>query len=119
MARKAVEREQADVSHHDQRSQADAKVPVPAKGVDRVVPEEAQEYQCKKKCVAMQVLQDERKSSLALVAVTPPFVNRTRRRIKKERPVVGLAVVVAGGAEAQRPAQDEQRRRKFPPAMAG
>src|SRR5262249_15015094 len=65
--------------------------------------------------VSMQILEDEREARLAAVAVRMRLAHGARRRIEKERTVVGLAVVVAGGAKAQRRPQDQDRRRERPP----
>ena len=65
--------------------------------------------------VAVDVLEDQREPGLAgvgLVRLRDP----ARRRREPERPVVGLAVVVAGHPEAQREDQDDQRRREGEPA---
>src|SRR2546430_9837571 len=102
MARKTVQSQQAHINQHDERAYAHTEVSVPVEGIDRVVPEEAKEYQRKKKCVAVQVLQDERECGLALVLVVAAFIHRARGRIQEECAVISLTVVVAGSAEAQR-----------------
>src|SRR5216684_3813109 len=66
----------------------------------------------------MQILQDQRERSFTLVAVWMHFANRTRRRIKKERTVVGFAVVVTRGAESERRPENQNRRRERPPTWS-
>src|SRR3954468_20884311 len=94
-------------------------MPVPVEGVDCVVPQEAKKNECEKKCIAMQVLQDERECGLALVLMTSTFIDRACRWIEKKCPIVGLSVVIASRTETQRTTQNQQRGRKFPPAVTG
>src|SRR3989442_9320136 len=62
----------------------------------------------------MHVLQNEGKPGLALVAVSR-FTDGAGHRVEEERPIVGLAVVIAGRAEAQREDEDQECRREGPP----
>ena len=64
--------------------------------------------------VAVHVVQDQRQPRLPAVRRVR-LGDRAGRRAQPERPVVGLAVVVAGQPEAQREDQDDQRRRQRPP----
>src|SRR6266404_6309312 len=65
----------------------------------------------------MQVLQDEGKLCLAAVGAPFALADGAGRRIEEERAIVCLAIVVAGGAKAERTAQDEQGRGKRPVAV--
>src|SRR4029077_8116339 len=71
---------------------------------------------CEIQTVSMQVLKNERKLGLPAVR-SFWFPNGARRWIEKKCPVVRFPVVIAGSAEAERPAQDQNRRRPLPPAM--
>ena len=64
---------------------------------------------------AVDVLGEQREPGLAGVLAVR-LGDRAGRRREPERPVVGLAVVVAGQPEAEREDQDQQRRRERPPA---
>src|SRR5215831_11577613 len=81
-----------------------------------VIPQEKKKEERGQKPVAMDVLQNQREPGLATVLVAQ-LAHRTRRRIQEERAVVGLAVVIAGNAEAQGDAQNQQSRRKRPPVV--
>ena len=48
----------------------------------------------------MEVLQNERKASLAAVTPLYPLRYRASRRVQKERAIVRLPIVVAGRAES-------------------
>src|SRR3984893_10040595 len=65
----------------------------------------------------MQVLKNKRKRSLSSVAVFPAFADAAARRIQEKSPVVSLAIVVARDPKAQRPNQNQERRRERPPPM--
>src|ERR1700674_1690047 len=65
----------------------------------------------------MKVLQDKRKARFAAIAMWSRLTHRTGRRIEKEGAVISFAVVVASRPKAERCAQDQNRRRKGPPAM--
>ncbi len=81
-----------------------------------VVPEEAEKNNREIKKVAMNVLQDKWKRSFAtIVFANGGFANGAGRRIEKKGAVVGFAVVVAGGAKAERRAENEDGGRELPP----
>src|ERR1700730_8807190 len=65
----------------------------------------------------MQVLKNKRKRSLSSVAVFAAFADAAGRRIQEKSPVVSLAIVVARNPKAQRPNQNQERRRERPPPM--
>ena len=59
----------------------------------------------------MEVVEDERERGLdAELPVDAGLPDRARWRVEEVRAVVGLAVVVAGGPEAERDPEDEERR---------
>src|SRR5438034_5265001 len=66
----------------------------------------------------MQILQDEGKCRLAAIR-SAALADHTGRGVEKERAIIGLPVVVAGHAESQRAAQNQQRGRKQPPMVMG
>src|SRR5205807_4961603 len=68
--------------------------------------------------IAMQILQDEGKCRLAAIR-SAALADHTGRGVEKERAIIGLPVVVAGHAESQRAAQNQQRGRKQPPMVMG
>src|SRR5688572_28681076 len=110
VARERVERKQNDVGEQDQRTNPDSEAAIKPERVNRVVPENDQEDERNVEKVAMQVLQDEWKGSLAAIPVRAAFADCARGRIEKERAVVSLAIVVTGGAKTQGATQDENRR---------
>src|SRR5712671_7894898 len=69
VAGEQIKREQNDIDQQHQRSDADAKVKLligsrKPEGTNRVIPQEAQEYDGSVKKIAMKVLQDEREPGL-------------------------------------------------------
>ena len=111
-----VDPDQRGVDQQDQRAEAHV-APLPvlvAEGDDRVEGQDHPEDHRDVPEPAVDVLQDQREPGLAGVALVRLGDGAGRRR-QPERPVVGLAVVVAGQPEAQREDQDHQRRRQRPP----
>src|SRR4051812_42605019 len=118
MAGERIQREQDDVGQHDERAEPHSESTLPVKESQvNVVPEEDEEDDREIEEVAVDVLQDERERRLTFIALVTAIIDRAGGRIQKERPIVSLAVVVAGGAESARRAQDQQRGRKLPPVM--
>src|SRR5215813_4920162 len=62
----------------------------------------------------MQVLQDEGKLGLALVAM-PRLADGAGNRVEEEGSIIRLAVVVAGGAKREREDENQERGRQRPP----
>ena len=111
MARKGVEREQANVDQHDERAEADAEFAFERKGFENVVPKKTEKEDGEIKEIAMNILKNERKASFAFIVLAKArFTDRASRRIEEEGTVVGFAVVVASGTEAERSAKNQQRR---------
>src|SRR6476646_6658902 len=81
-------------------------------GENSVIPEEAQEHDRAIEEIAMSVLQDERETGFAAIVAICRLTHRARRRVQEERAVKSFAIVVAGGAEAQRKSQNQHGRRK-------
>src|SRR5258708_4384986 len=81
------------------------------------MPKKRDEYHRQIKKIAVQVLQDEWELSFTEILATRLFGDRAAWRVEEKSPVISLAIVVTGGPEAQRPAQNQQRRRKLPPAL--
>jgi len=105
-----------ETHEHDECAEADAEFAVEEEGFDGVVPEEAKKNNREIEEVAMNVLQDEGKRSFAaIVFADRRFADGAGRWVEKEGAIVGFAVVVAGGSEAERSAEDEDCGRKLPP----
>src|SRR6266403_1323777 len=119
MAGKRVEREQRDVEGEDERADTDAEVAAEKEGANGVVPEKNDEQNRQVKEIAMDILEDKRKSGLAAIVAARGFADGAGGRVQEKRAVVGFAVVVAGGAKAQRANKNEERRREWPPVMQG
>src|ERR1700730_1992129 len=116
MARQRIRREENDVDQQHQRAHTHSKFPFKIEREEDVFPQKEQEQQRKIQKIPVYVLQNERKFRLALV-VPLSFAYRASRRVQEKRAIVGLAVVIAGSAKGQRSAENQQRRRKFPPTM--
>src|SRR5713101_5443925 len=114
MTGKQIQRQQDDIHQQDNRTHAYPEAVVKKEAADRIMPEKRDEYHRQIKKIAVQVLQDERELGLAEILAPRFFGNRATRRIKKE-----IAVVVARGPEPQRPTQNQQCRRQFPPVVMG
>jgi len=108
VAGKSVKREKNDVGKHDERTEADAKFAVEAKGLEGVVPKEAEKKDSEIEEIAMNVLEDEGKSAFTRVIFAEArFADGTGGRVEKKGPVVSFAVVVAGRAETEWPAENK------------
>ncbi len=115
VAGKSVRGEKDDVDEHDQGAEAHTEFAVEVEGFDCVVPKEAQEEDGQIQEVAVNILEDEGERSLAMVIAFAGFADGASRRIEKEGAVIGLALVVAGRAKAERRAEKEKRRRNLHP----
>src|ERR1022692_1051484 len=67
----------------------------------------------------MEVLKNERKRSLAPIAVFAALADGASGWIHEKSPIISLSVVVASDPESQRPNQNQQCRRERPPSMMG
>src|SRR5438552_5503418 len=65
----------------------------------------------------MEVLQNERKASLAAVRSPASFAYRAGRRMQEKCPIVRLPIVVAGCAEPERAREDQKCRGEPPPVV--
>src|SRR5690242_21379880 len=63
----------------------------------------------------MQILENERKTSLAAVPMRMRLTHGACRRIKKERTIVSFAIVITGGTKTQWRPEDQNCRRQRPP----
>src|SRR5829696_2733267 len=104
--------EGVDQQHH--RAQADAPALGEVEGPQGVPGQDDRERQGQVEEVAVDVLEDEGEAGLAGVA-GPGVGDGAGRRRQPERPVVRLAVVVAGQPEPERERQHQQRRGQSPP----
>jgi hypothetical protein len=119
VARERVKGEEDYVGEHDEGAEADAELTVEEKREVSVMPQEAEEDERGIEKVAMDILQDERKFGFAAVFAAGGFIDGTSRGIEKECTVVGFAVVVAGGAEAEWEDEDKKRGGELPPLVVG
>src|SRR5580692_11765193 len=117
VAGKRVQREQDDVRGQNDGAEADAKVAVEVEGHEGIVPKKQDEHDRQIEKISVDILQDERKLRLPVVFAVGRFTHGASGRIEKKRAGVSFAVVVARSAKPERPREDEQRRRKFPPMM--
>src|SRR5258708_36209557 len=83
-----------------------------------VMPQKQNEQNSQIQKVAVNILQDERKRRFALVLTLAAFAHGASRWIEKKGAVVSFAVVVASSPKSQRPSENQERRRKLPPAMS-
>src|SRR6266705_3534295 len=111
VAGEAVERERSGGDQQHERADPDADAAPEARPLEHVAPEEEEVDERDVERVAVEVLEDEGEGGLAAVAVPARLAHRARRRIEEVRAVVGLAVVVAGGAEEDRRKKDQERGR--------
>src|SRR5258707_5248504 len=102
VARQGVSRQQDYVEQQDERADSYSNSPVKKESAKRVAPEKDEEDKPHIQKVAMKVLQDKRKPSLALVVALPALAASPGRRIEEEGPVISLPVVVARNPEPQR-----------------
>src|SRR6266403_2038752 len=119
MARKCVERKQRDVESEDERADTDAEVAVEEEGVNGVVPKKNDEQNREVKEIAMDILEDERKSGFAAIVAARRFTDRAGGGIEEKGAIERLAVVVAGGAKAEGASKDQNGGREGPPMMIG
>src|SRR5258708_9566070 len=108
MEAECVAAQENSVSEQDQSSDADAKSIFEPHGPPSVMSKQHDENQCEIEKVAMYVLKDERKGSLAEIFLAG-LAHRTGRRIGPKRLVVCAAIVVAGDSESTRRPQDQHR----------
>ncbi len=99
-----------------ERSHSNAEPAVEAERAERVVPEKPEEQDREIEKESVKVLEHEGKRGLAAIGA-PRLSDRAGRRVQKERAVVRLPVVVAGGPETEGPPEDQKRRRERPPAV--
>src|SRR3954465_4269402 len=117
MAAEGIAAEQNDVEGENDRSEADAEVFVTGIPIEephrpiRVAGENHQKDEREIKEVAVDVLDYERKISLAAVAVAG-LADGAVRRVRPEAFVVRSPIVVAGEPESGGKRQDQQRGRK-------
>ncbi len=115
MAGEQIQGKQNNVDQQHQRTHADTEMQLligteKPESANSVIPEEAQEYDGAIKKIAMQILQYERELCFPAIIAIRALTHGARRWIQKERAVIGLAIVVTGGAKAEREGQDQHRR---------
>src|SRR5216683_966555 len=110
MAAECIAAHQNRVSGQDQSSDADAESVLKPHGLPGVVSQKHDENQCEIEKVAMYVLKDKRKGSLAEIFLAG-LAHRARWWIGPKRFVVCAAIVVAGDPESARRPQHQHRAR--------
>src|SRR5207244_1761726 len=115
---KRVKAKQNHGNEQNQRAHTDSYGAIEEEGANGVTPEKSEENHRDIEKIAMQILQDEGKCRLAAIR-SAALADHTGRGVEKERAIIGLPVVVAGHAESQRAAQNQQRGRKQPPMVMG
>src|SRR5258708_39110872 len=119
MAGQRVSRQQDYVEQQDESADSYSNSSVKNESAERVAPKKEQKDKPHIQKVAMEILQNKRKRSLAPVAMLPALADSTGGRIEEESPVIRLPVVVASDPESHGPNQNKKRRRERPPAMMG
>src|SRR6266478_1174223 len=117
VAGKSVKRKKEDIDRQDDRANPDAEMAVEEERTNGVVPKKNDEQNREIEKIAMDILQDKGKRGLAAILAAREFANRAGRGIKKESSVIGFAIVVARSTKAERPGEDQERGRQFPPAV--
>src|SRR6266404_1062526 len=112
MARKCVERKQRDVESEDERADTDAEVAVEEEGVNGVVPKKNDEQNREVKEIAMDILEDERKSGFAAIVTAGRFTDGTGGWVPEECAVVGFAIVITCCSKSQGGNENQQGGRK-------
>src|SRR5882724_9196837 len=118
MAGKRVERKERNVDRQDQRADTNPKMALEKESADGVVPKKNDEQNREIEKIAMDVLEDERKSGFPAIVATKWFTDGTSGRIEEKRAVVGFAVIVAGSAKTEGPGENQKGRREGPPMVS-
>src|SRR5262245_18026018 len=107
---KRVASEKDHVDRHHDSSDTNTKTISELRRDDRVVAENHDEQQREVEKVSMDVLEDQRKLSLAAIIVSR-LTDRTCRRIRPKCFVVRAAIVITGEPKSARSPKDQKRRR--------
>src|ERR1700688_4927522 len=105
MARQRVNGKQGNVEQQNQAADANAKLSVEEKTLDRVMPQKNQEKNREIKKIAMHILQDKWKDRFAAIFAVGGLSHGAARRTEKKCAIVSFAVVVTGGAKSKRTRQ--------------
>src|SRR5207244_4464272 len=105
-----VSGEQRGIRSQNQRAHRNAELSSRPQRAPHVVPEKKQNDQCEVQQIAMQVLQDQWKCSLAAILASRSFSDSAAWRMECERTVVRLAVVVTGQTKSSGRPENEHRR---------
>src|SRR5207302_3972543 len=112
VAGQGISRQQDDIEQQDESADADSDASTKKESAKRVAPKKDEEEEPYIQKVAMEVLQNKRKRGLAPVTMLLVLADCTGGWVEKKSPVVSLPIVVASDPEAQRPNQNQQRRRE-------
>src|SRR4051812_31222713 len=120
MAAKGESTEQVDIQRENERADPKTKRSFSSRRIDKpkrfpnVDRKDDDKENSEIEKVAMHVLHDQRKRTLAEVTL-PRFADGARRRIRPESLVIGAAIVVAGQPQSARRPENEQGRGKQKP----
>src|SRR5579872_1641938 len=106
MAGEKIQRQQDYVHQENQSPHTDAKSVREGESDDCIVPEKHEKNDRDIHKISMDILQYERESGLAGV-VALALRHRACRRIEKKSAVIGFSIVIASGAETERPAENQ------------
>src|ERR1700688_3821236 len=113
MARQRVNGKQDNVEQQNQAADANAKLSVEEKTLDRVMPQKNQEKNREIKKIAMHILQNKWKRRFAAIFAVGRLPHGARRRIEKKCAIVSFAIVITSGAKSERTCQHQKRGRKW------
>ena len=107
MARQRISCQKDYVEQKDESADSHSDSPIKKECSERVTPKKEEEDEADIQKVAMEILQNKRKRSLAPITMLPVFADGAGGWIEKKSPVVSLPVVVTRDSESQRPNQDQ------------
>src|SRR5438093_1048953 len=111
MTAKRIAAKQNEVDRQNNRADAETEVMIEPERFPNVVSENQNENECEIQKIAMHVLHDQRKRTLAEISFAR-LTNRACGRIRPERFVIRAAIVVTGQSKSAGRPQDQKRRRK-------
>jgi hypothetical protein len=107
VAGQGIHSQKSYVEKQNQGSDSHPDLSVKKESTERIAPQENEEDESYIQEVAMEVLKNKRKRSLASVTVLTAFADRTGWRVEEKSPVVSLSIVIAGDPKSQRPNQNQ------------
>src|ERR1700756_2333228 len=98
MAGKRVDRQQNNIDQQYHRANTHSEFPIEIERLKHVLPQENEEQHREIEKITMDVLQDKRKSRLALV-ISLALAYGAGRRVEKKRAVIRFPIVVTSSAK--------------------